>query len=243
MRKCCGILAQECVAERRGAYAACGRGQLPRESAAGNEKTKSFQFLHRALCIYELFLLGRDCFFSWILIKYVPNNPTHPYDFGFFCGVIFIIAGVVGFCASIYMVLKGAFSAAYTVDAEGMTTYWRKNTYRLLWTDCIEFEIVQVPINWGTSIAIVYCSTRVLSQKEKENFFWYHKNDFAHVQYFQYSDEAIFQEFLHCVPERARNYLEAKALVLGRRGSEVLFVRYSPADSTNNGCGGTVFAV
>lgn len=116
------------------------------------------------------------------------------------------------------MVLKGAFSAAYMVDAEGMTTYWRKNTYRLLWTDCIEFEIVQVPINWGTSIAVVYCSTRVLSQKEKENFFWYHKNDFAHVQYFQYSDEAIFQEFLHCVPERARKYLEAEALVLGLPG-------------------------
>ena len=116
------------------------------------------------------------------------------------------------------MVLKGAFSAAYTVDAEGMTTYWRKNTYRLLWTDCIEFEIVQVPINWGTSIAIVYCSTRVLSQKEKEKFFWFHKNDFAHVQYFQYSDEAIFQEFLHCVPERARNFLEAEALVLGLPG-------------------------
>lgn len=116
------------------------------------------------------------------------------------------------------MVLKGAFSAAYTVDAEGMTTYWRKNTYRLLWTDCVEFEIVQVPVNWSTSAAVVYCSTRVLSQKEKENFFWYHKNDFAHVQYFQYSDEAIFQEFLYCVPERARNYLEAKALVLGLPG-------------------------
>ena len=62
------------------------------------------------------------------------------------------------------------FSAAYTVDAEGMTTYWRKNTYRLLWTDCIEFEIVQVPVNWSTSAAVVYCSTRVLSQKEKETF-------------------------------------------------------------------------
>ena len=28
-----------------------------------NEETKSFQFLHRAQCIYEFFLLGRDCFF------------------------------------------------------------------------------------------------------------------------------------------------------------------------------------
>lgn len=38
------------------------------------------------------------------------------------------------------------------------------------------------------------------------------------MQYFQYSDEAIFQEFLHCVPERARNFLEAEALVLGLPG-------------------------
>lgn len=182
------------------------------------KKRKVSNFYTGLYVFMSFFFFGGTAFFSWILIKYVPNNPTHPYDFGFFCGVIIVIVGVVEFCISIYMVLKGAFSAAYTVDAEGMTTYWRKNTYRLLWTDCIEFEIVQVPINWGTSIAVVYCSARVLSQKEKENFFWYHKNDFAHVQYFQYSDEAIFQEFLHCVPERARNYLEAKALVLGLPG-------------------------
>ena len=214
MRKRCGILVARMCRREEGRV--CSR--RARESAAGNEQTKSFQFLHRAQCIYEFFLLGRDCFFSWILTKYVPNDPSRPYDFGFFCGVIFIIAGVVGFCASIYMALKGAFSAAFTVDAEGMTTYWRKNTYRLLWTDCVEFEVVQVLVNWSTSAAVVYCSTRVLSQKEKENFFCFHKNDFAHVQYFQYSDEAIFQEFLHCVPERARNYLEAKALVLGLPG-------------------------
>lgn len=176
-----------------------------RENARPEMKKRKVSAFYTGLYVFmSFFFLGGTAFFSWILTKYVPNDPSHPYDFGFFCGVIFIIVGVVGFCASIYMVLKGAFSAAYIVDAEGMTTYWRKNTYRLLWTDCIEFEIVQVPINWGTSIAVVYCSTRVL---------------FAHVQYFQYSDEAIFQEFLHCVPERARNYLEAKALVLGLPGA------------------------
>ena len=159
------------------------------------KKRKISNFYTGLYVFMSFFFLGGTAFFSWILTKYVPNDPSRPYDFGFFCGVIFII-----------------------VDAEGMTTYWRKNTYRLLWTDCVEFEIVQVPVNWSTSAAVVYCSTRVLSQKEKENFFWYHKNDFAHVQYFQYSDEAIFQEFLHCVPERARNYLEAEALVLGLPG-------------------------
>lgn len=154
----------------------------------------------------------------WIFICSIKEATDSEYGVVFVLALLPVVVEAIGLFLSLYMVLKGAFSAAYTVDTDGMTTYWRKNTYRLLWTDCVEFEIVQVPVNWSTSAAVVYCSTRVLSQKEKENFFWYHKNDFAHVQYFQYSDEAIFQEFLHCVPERARNYLEAKAFVLGLPG-------------------------
>ncbi|MFR7768583.1 MAG: hypothetical protein ACLU0Z_08365 [Oscillospiraceae bacterium] len=166
----------------------------------------------------SIFFLVGIAFVMWFLVVYMQEDIASLRGLSLIGVILFFASSLIGLFLSLYMVLKGAFSAAYTVDAEGMTTYWRKNTYRLLWTDCIEFEIVQVPINWGTSIAVVYCSTRVLSQKEKENFFWYHKNDFAHVQYFQYSDEAIFQEFLHCVPERARNYLEAKAFVLGLPG-------------------------
>lgn len=124
------------------------------------------------------------------------------------------------------MVLKGAFSAAYTVDAEGMTTYWRKNTYRLLWTDCAEFEIVQVPVNWSTSAAVVYCSTRVLSQKEKENFFWYHKNDFAHVQYFQYSERPFFRSFCIAFRSGRASTWKRKRSCWACRGSEALFVRH-----------------
>lgn len=162
MRKCCGIRLQKCVAERRGTHAAGGRGQPPRECAAGNES-------------------------DWLI--FIPLYGLKGRVFG--------------------RIYRGYGRHDYLLE---------ENTYRLLWTDCVEFEIVQVPVNWSTSAAVVYCSMRVLSQKEKENFFWYHKNDFAHVQYFQYSDEAIFQEFLHCVPERARNYLEAEALVLGLPG-------------------------
>lgn len=73
------------------------------------------------------------------------------------------------------MVFKGAFSVAYTVDAEGMTTYFRKHTYRLLWQDCLEFEIVPVMVNHGTAVWILYCSTKALSKKERDNFFQYHK--------------------------------------------------------------------
>lgn len=63
------------------------------------------------------------------------------------------------------MVFKGAFSAAYTVDAEGMTTYFRKHTYRILWQDCLEFEIVPVMVNHGTAVWILYCSTKALSKR------------------------------------------------------------------------------
>lgn len=190
-----------------------------RENARPEMKKRKVSAFYTGLFGFtSIFFLVGIAFVMWFLVVYMQEDIASLRGLSLIGVILFFASSLIGLFLSLYMVLKGAFSAAYTVDAEGMTTYWRKNTYRLLWTDCIEFEIVQVPINWGTSIAIIYCSTRVLSQKEKENFFWYHKNDFAHVQYFQYSDEAIFQEFLHCVPERARNYLEAEALVLGLPG-------------------------
>lgn len=190
-----------------------------RENARPEMKKRKVSAFYTGLFGFtSIFFLVGIAFVMWFLVVYMQEDIASLRGLSLIGVILFFASSLIGLFSSLYMVLKGTFSAAYTVDAEGMTTYWRKNTYRLLWTDCVEFEIVQVPVNWSTSAAIVYCSTRVLSQKEKENFFWYHKNDFAHVQYFQYSDEAIFQEFLHCVPERARNYLEAKALVLGLPG-------------------------
>lgn len=190
-----------------------------RENARPEMKKRKVSAFYTGLFVFAfIFSLVLTTICVWIFIQCITGPTDSEYGVVFVLALLPVVAGATCLFSSLYMVLKGTFSAAYMVDAEGMTTYWRKNTYRLLWTDCIEFEIVQVPINWSTSAAVVYCSTRVLSQKEKENFFWFHKNDFAHVQYFQYSDEAIFQEFLHCVPERARNYLEAKALVLGLPG-------------------------
>lgn len=190
-----------------------------RENARPEMKKRKVSAFYTGLFVFAfIFSLVLTTICVWIFIQCITGPTDSEYGVVFVLALLPVVAGATCLFSSLYMVLKGTFSAAYTVDAEGMTTYWRKNTYRLLWTDCVEFEIVQVPVNWSTSAAVVYCSTRVLSQKEKENFFWYHKNDFAHVQYFQYSDEAIFQEFLHCVPEWARNYLEAEALVLGLPG-------------------------
>ena len=191
-----------------------------RENARPEMKKRKVSAFYTGLFGFtSIFFLVGIAFVMWFLVVYMQEDIASLRGLSLIGVILFFASSLIGLFLSLYMVLKGAFSAAYTVDTDGMTTYWRKNTYRLLWTDCVEFEIVQVPVNWSTSAAVVYCSTRVLSQKEKENFFWYHKNDFAHVQYFQYSDEAIFQEFLYCVPERARNYLEAEALVLGLPGA------------------------
>ena len=87
--------------------------------------------------------------FVWIFIQCIKEAADSEYDVVFVLALLPVVVGVIGLFLPIYMVLKGTFSAAYMVDAEGMTTYWRKNTYRLLWTDCIEFEIVQVPDKLG----------------------------------------------------------------------------------------------
>lgn len=143
----------------------------------------------------SVFFLVLTTICVWIFICSIKEATDSEYGVVFVLALLPVVVEAIGLFLSLYMVLKGAFSAAYTVDTDGMTTYWRKNTYRLLWTDCVEFEIVQVPVNWSTSAAVVYCSTRVLSQKEKENFFWYHKNDFAHVQYFSTVMRPFFRSF------------------------------------------------
>lgn len=161
-----------------------------------------------------LFLVG-IAVFIWFLTIYVPDDPAHPYDWGFILGMLPVIASIIGLCSSLYMVFKGMCAARYSINADGMETCWRKETYRLSWEECVEFDIVPVPVNWGSAVFIVYCSSRLLSPQEKNSFLKYHRNDFAHVQYFQYSDDEAFQEFLCCVPEQTREYLEAKAIMLG----------------------------
>lgn len=64
--------------------------------------------------------------FVWIFIQCIKEAADSEYDVVFVLALLPVVVGVIGLFLSIYMVLKGAFSAAYTVDAEGMTTYWQK---------------------------------------------------------------------------------------------------------------------
>lgn len=96
-----------------------------------------------------VFFLAGIVVFSWLLTMYHPADAARPYDWGFVGAMSPIVACTIGLVLALYMAFKGAFSATYTVDAEGMTTYFRKHTYRLLWQDCLEFEIVPVMVNHG----------------------------------------------------------------------------------------------
>lgn len=62
----------------------------------------------------------------WIFIQCIKEAADSEYDVVFVLALLPVVVGVIGLLLSIYMVLKGAFSAAYMVDAEGMTTYWQK---------------------------------------------------------------------------------------------------------------------
>lgn len=110
-----------------GACAACGRGQPPRECAAGNEEAKSFCFLHRIIWVYVDFLLSFNNYLCvWIFMCSIKEATDSEYGVVFVLALLPVVVEAIGLFLSLYMVLKGAFSAAYTVDTEGMTTYWRK---------------------------------------------------------------------------------------------------------------------
>ena len=76
-----------------------------------------------------VFFLAGIVVFSWLLTMYHPADAAHPYDWGFVGAMSPIVACTIGLVLALYMAFKGAFSATYTVDAEGMTTYFRKHTY------------------------------------------------------------------------------------------------------------------
>lgn len=123
-----------------------------------------------------------------------------------FCVCVFLIA------TSLYYIIHGFSSGTYSIDAEGMTAYVGKKTYRLEWTECVEFGIAGVKVNWGSSIVIVYCTTKLTTAHERDRFLACRKNDYENTLYFQYTDPESFQEFLDAVPELAKAQLVAKAL-------------------------------
>lgn len=215
-----------------------------RENARPEMKKRKVSAFYTGLFGFtSIFFLVSTTICVWIFICSIKEATDSEYGVVFVLALLPVVVGAIGLFLSLYMVLKGAFSAAYTVDTDGMTTYWRKNTYRLSWTDCVEFEIVQVPVNWSTSAAVVYCSTRVLSQKEKRISSGSTRTTLRTCSISSTAMRPFFRSF--CIAFRSGHAIiwKRKRSCWACRGSEVLFVRYSPADSTNNGCGAAGFAV
>lgn len=151
------------------------------------------------------------------LISYLwyDTFTTTGFDDTLFCTSVCVLVFCMGMfliVASLYYMIHGFASGTYSVDAEGMTAYVGKKTYRLEWTECVEFGIAGVKVNWGSTIAIVYCTTKLTTAHERDHFLARRKNDYENTLYFQYADPESFQEFLDAVPELAKAQLIAKAL-------------------------------
>ena len=112
---------------------------------------------------------------------------------------------------AVVCIFQGFSAATYSADKEGMTVCIRKKTFRLRWKECVEFGIAKATVNRGSTILIVYCTTKILSEKERSNFLWYRKNDYAHTLYFQYVNKEDLLEFLQFLPKNGRVQLETQA--------------------------------
>ena len=98
-----------------------------RENAQPEMKKRKVSIFYTGLFGFTSILFSiLTTIFVWIFIQCIKEAADSEYDVVFVLALLPVVVGVIGLLLSIYMVLKGAFSAAYMVDAEGMTTYWQK---------------------------------------------------------------------------------------------------------------------
>lgn len=178
------------------------------------KKRKVSSFYGGVFVIGGVMLAMLTVFFVWILTHYQPDNPAEPHDWGYFLALLPVLTSAVGMCLSLYMIFKDMCSASYSVSVDGIYTYWHKETYHLAWDACTEIDIVQIPVNVGVSIALVYCATVPLTVDEKRKFLTYYRRDFEHVQYFQYEENA-FREFLECLLGTFHEQIKGRAILMG----------------------------
>lgn len=161
-----------------------------------------------------VFFLAGIVVFSWLLTMYHPADAAHPYDWGFVGAMSPIVACTIGLVLALYMAFKGAFSATYTVDAEGMTTYFRKHTYRFCGRTV--WSLRSCP-SWSTTAPRPgsFIAPQRRFPKSNGTISSNITKRLCAYPVFQLCDEEAYQEFLSCIPERARNYLEAEMPVHG----------------------------
>lgn len=98
-----------------------------RENARPEMKKRKVSAFYTGLFGFtSIFFLVGIAFVMWFLVVYMQEDIASLRGLSLIGVILFFASSLIGLFLSLYMVLKGAFSAAYTVDAEGMTTYWRK---------------------------------------------------------------------------------------------------------------------
>jgi hypothetical protein len=81
----------------------------------------------------------------------------------------------------------------------------------MTWDQFIEYDIVGVSVETADAAHTfwVYCSTKMLTQKEKDKFLFKTRFKLDMVHYFQYCEEP-FNEMLKYIPEDAAENLKWK---------------------------------
>lgn len=189
-----------------------------RENARSEMKKRKVSAFYTGLFGFtSIFFLVSTTICVWIFICSIKEATDSEYGVVFVLALLPVVVEAIGLFLSLCMVLKGAFSAAYTVDTDGMTTYWRKTHTDFCGPTVSSLRSCRFR-STGVPRLRSYIAPHVYFPRKKKRISSGSTRTTLRTCSISSTVMRPFSGVLHCVPERARNYLEAEALVLGLPG-------------------------
>ena len=125
--------------------------------------------------------------------------------------LIFLSSGLIGIGIGLWEIFMDFPTGKFWMDKDSFTMRIGFKNYRMTWDQFIEYDIVGVSVESGNAAHTfwIYCSTKYLTQKEKQWFLFKTRSKLNMVHYFQYSKEPA-EEMLKYIPEDAAENLKWK---------------------------------
>jgi hypothetical protein len=125
--------------------------------------------------------------------------------------IIMPAVGIITIGLCLWEIFMDFPTGKFWLDKDSFTMRIGFKNYRMTWDQFIEYDIVGVSVESGNAAHTfwIYCSTKYLTQKEKQWFLFKTRSKLNMVHYFQYSKEPA-EEMLKYIPEDAAENLKWK---------------------------------
>ena len=148
----------------------------------------------------------------WVGMDYVKTAFSENWSTGD-KALTFVLPGVslIGIGIGLWEIFMDFPTGKFWMDKDSFTMRIGFKNYRMTWDQFIEYDIVSVSVESGNAASTfwIYCSTKYLTQKEKQWFLFKTRSKLNMVHYFQYSKEPA-EEMLKYIPEDAAESLKWK---------------------------------